>query len=270
MKTVLCIPQWQGGADRVTLEGARELRRLYPLCGEAPAVSVEEDSTLEKRNGIIGFDVLRRQMTAAKAMLQKSGADSVFAFGGGCDADVPVISWLNERYGGELTILWLDAHGDLNAPWESETALFYGMPLRSLTVPDCFGLLENSLPLLSSQIVHIGGRDFDEPEIRFMRETQLLRLSAEQLREGGGRLALSALPEDRPVYVHLDLDVLDPHVFPHTPLPVPDGLGERELFDLLEAVKGRLVGLGLYEYKPTGKELPLIGRLLDFGLAVGE
>ena len=74
MKTVLCFPQWQGGADRVTLEGARELRRLYPFCGRAPAVPVEEDSALEKQNGIIGFDVLRRQMAAAKAILQNSGA----------------------------------------------------------------------------------------------------------------------------------------------------------------------------------------------------
>ncbi|WP_368501527.1 arginase family protein [Phascolarctobacterium sp.] len=56
----------------------------------------------------------------------------MFSVGGGCDADVPVIAYLNKKYGGKLTVLWLDAHGDLNSPQESQTGLFYGMPARTL------------------------------------------------------------------------------------------------------------------------------------------
>lgn len=36
------------------------------------------------------------------------------------------------------------------------------MPLRSVMDDFCFGLLENPFPLSPSQIIHIGGMDFDE------------------------------------------------------------------------------------------------------------
>ena len=42
-----------------------------------------------------------------------------------------------------------------------------------------------------------------------------------------------------PVYVHLDLDVLDPEDFP-AQFPAPGGLRPDKLYDLLEAVAGRL------------------------------
>ena len=38
-----------------------------------------------------------------------------------------------------------------------------------------------------------------------------------------------------PVYVHLDLDVLDPEIFPAR-FPAPGGFAPEKLFDLLEAV----------------------------------
>ena len=74
--------------------------------------------------------------------------DKLFTLGGGCDADVPCLLYLNEEYRGDLTVIWFDAHGDLNTPEESATSLFYGMPLRSLMDVKCFGLLENSLGIV--------------------------------------------------------------------------------------------------------------------------
>ncbi|MBQ3335034.1 MAG: arginase family protein [Eubacteriaceae bacterium] len=69
---------------------------------------------------------------------------------------------------GDLTILWLDAYGDLNTPGESAASLFYGMPLRALMDELCFGLLENRYPLTPPQVIHVGGRDFDEAESAFI------------------------------------------------------------------------------------------------------
>ncbi len=94
----------------------------------------------------------------------------IFSIGGGCDADVPVISHLNKLYDGNLFVLWLDAHGDLNSPEESKTGLFYGMPARILIdgrdiFPD---IIER--PLMPHQIIHIGGRDFDKPELGYIKK----------------------------------------------------------------------------------------------------
>ena len=99
-----------------------------------------------------GFDVLYRQMQSAYERLREDAPDKVFILGGGCDADVPVIVYLSEKYQSDLTIIWLDAHGDLNTPGESASSLFYGVPLRSIMDEQCFGLLRNRRPLSISQI----------------------------------------------------------------------------------------------------------------------
>ena len=101
-------------------------------------------------------------------LLTEDAPDRLFTLGGGCDADVPGIVYMNEKYHGELTVLWLDAHGDLNTPGTSSSALFYGMPLRSVMHESCFGLLENRLPLRATQVIHIGGRDLDTAEEAFL------------------------------------------------------------------------------------------------------
>ena len=99
-------------------------------------------------------------MQSAYERLREDAPDKVFILGGGCDADVPVIVYLSEKYQSDLTIIWLDAHGDLITPGESASSLFYGVPLRSIMDEQCFGLLRNRRPLSISQVIHIGGRDF--------------------------------------------------------------------------------------------------------------
>jgi arginase len=42
------------------------------------------------------------------------------------------ISYLNKLYGGDLAVVWFDAHGDLNSPATSVSQNFHGMPLRCL------------------------------------------------------------------------------------------------------------------------------------------
>lgn len=105
-------------------------------------------------------------MQSAYERLREDAPDKVFILGGGCDADVPVIVYLSEKYQSDLTIIWLDAHGDLNTPGESASSLFYGVPLRSIMDEQCFGLLRKRRPLSISQVIHIGGRDFDEAEAK--------------------------------------------------------------------------------------------------------
>jgi arginase len=85
-------------------------------------------------------------MQSAYERLREDAPDKVFILGGGCDADVPVIVYLSEKYQSDLTIIWLDAHGDLNTPGESASSLFYGVPLRSIMDEQCFGLLRKTAP----------------------------------------------------------------------------------------------------------------------------
>ena len=67
------------------------------------------------------------------------------------------------------------------------------------------------------------------------------------------------------IYVHLDLDVIDPRDFPDIPLPVDNGLSGEEVYDILAAASDKLVGLGIYEYASSGKGNALVEKLIRFG-----
>jgi arginase family enzyme len=58
------------------------------------------------------------------------------------------------------------------------------------------------------------------------------------------------------VYIHIDLDVLEPDVFGSVGAPEPGGLLPAELIDQVAALAERfeIVGLGLTEYEPTRPE----------------
>ncbi len=60
------------------------------------------------------------------------------------------------------------------------------------------------------------------------------------------------LPDGAPLYVHLDLDVLDPKVLPAVAVPEPDGLDLVSLVDVINQLqaRGKLVGVGVTEYVP--------------------
>jgi arginase len=271
VKEILVNGQWQGGSDLVTLDGAKEITKLYltsldyvilPVCTDLSDMEV-------KQNGIRGFNVLRRQIQFAYKHLQEHAPDKVFVLGGGCDADVPIIVYFSEKYQSNLTVIWLDAHGDLNTPGESASSLFYGMPLRSVMDDQCFGLLRNRCPLSISQVIHIGGRDLDEAESVFIKETGMAAYSVQNIRSDSDLIhrITEGIYSDH-IYVHLDLDVIDPREFPNTPLPVDDGLSGKEVFDILTAAFDRLVGLGIYEYAPSGVRNALIEKLIQFGTAL--
>ncbi len=55
------------------------------------------------------------------------------------------------------------------------------------------------------------------------------------------------------IYVHIDLDVLDPTEFPYVPLPAAGGLKNNTLLELLKRLREefKIVGLGLLEYSPS-------------------
>ena len=79
--------------------------------------------------------------------------------------------------------------------------------------------------------------------------------------------ALEALA-DHPVYVTVDLDVLDPSIFPGTGAPEAGGVGFMDLLDaILKACKAlQIVGCDVNElcpsYDPTGVSTAVAGKII--------
>jgi agmatinase len=65
----------------------------------------------------------------------------------------------------------------------------------------------------------------------------------------GGRKALRKIPEDIPLYVSVDIDVVDPLYAPHTGTPCPGGVTVADLASLISAIARtrRVIGLDLME-----------------------
>lgn len=265
---VLTNGQWQGGGEDSTLKGSELLtalcRQSYPECSYFK-VAIDTVPQTEKENHIVGYYPIIRQSLQAKAVLTEQQPETLFTIGGGCDADLPSIAYLNERYHGDLTVFWFDAHGDLNSPDESESGLFYGMPARILMQPEYDFMSLIPVPVKTQNWVQLGGRDFDSGETAFIKRNEISFFDVNAAAGDSIENRIRSM-SGKPAYIHFDLDVLDPLEFSDTPLPVLGGMRINRALEIMQMIKEHmnLVGLGLFEYKPNEKSNPVIQSILDF------
>ena len=158
------------------------------------------------------------------------------------------------RYRPEARVLWLDAHGDFNAPSTTPSGFLGGMCLGGACGQWDTGLAE---PIPPERVVLAGVRDLDTAERELLERSPVTVIGASAIET---LVAVKNALDSAPVYIHLDLDVLDPESFP-AQFPAPGGLGPDKLFDLLESVSEdcELVGLEITafeapEYEPELRE----------------
>jgi arginase len=153
------------------------------------------------------------------------------------------------RHRPDARVLWLDAHADFNAPDTTTSGFLGGMCLAGACGVWDAGFGET---IGSGRVVLAGVRDLDGGERRLLERSDatVIGASLETL-----VFAQNAL-DRAPVYLHLDLDVLDPKSFP-AQFPAPNGLEPDKLYDLLEAVAGEcpLVGVEVTAFEAPEDEL---------------
>ena len=148
---------------------------------------------------------------------------------------------------GPLAVLHFDAHLDT---WDTlhGASIWHGSPFRRAAE-------EGLLDLEHCQHVGIRGGVYDPSELEddaragfaLIRSEDFSRRSAEdiadQVRERLG---------PGPVYISVDIDVLDPAFAPGTGSPEVAGISTREMFDVLRLLRGlRIVGADVVEVAPA-------------------
>lgn len=266
-KLNLFFPQWQGsGPDLSPYHGGIELKKYLspPLKFEEIEVSTAPASAT--KNLIFGYHDLLRQMAEAFKVIDRFKPQTMFTLGGGCDAGAMSIAYLNSLYKDNFTLIWFDGHGDLNTPQSSPTSFFYGMPVRHLLGGGDQRIVSMFPSVLKKeQVVMAGSRDLDPGEIEFIKDAPIKVVSVEELEKGPESLlsavknaVSSAKNPDEPqnIYIHIDLDVLDPELFSNTPIPTPNGIKPETLLSSIERLNEEFnpVGLGLFEYSPAERE----------------
>jgi arginase len=138
----------------------------------------------------------------------------------------------------EARILWLDAHGDYNTPDTSGSGYLGGMCLAAATGEWDAGLGE-TVP--AERVVLAGIRDLDPGERELLERSAATVIGASTVET---LVAAKNALDGAPIFVHLDLDVIDPEHFPAA-VPAPGGLHPDKLYDLMDSVleDSELLGL---------------------------
>jgi arginase len=263
----LLVPLWQGGDDERLRPGAEALGRLTPSAPVRHLVPVPlAGSGLDR--SVLHRLALDEAFRAQLELLGREDPERLLTLGGDCSVEVASISHLSGRHGPRLFVLWIDAHADLNNPGSSPSGTAHGMPLRLLLDGDqegSFPSLPGRDPLLTpQQVALVGTRDLDEPEADFIRDHHVTVLDVATL--SGSPAALADLPPvGAAVYVHVDLDVIDPLALPAVAVPTPGGLSPDVLAQALETLRQRhdIVGVGITEYLPQlGHDRSVLDQVL--------
>ncbi|MDD3713192.1 MAG: agmatinase [Candidatus Izemoplasmatales bacterium] len=147
----------------------------------------------------------------------------------------PVVKALMEKYP-NLHIIHLDAHTDLRDE-------FLGRKLSHATViRRCYDILGDG------KIFQFGIRSGDKHEFDFAKNghTFMQKFNFEGLEDVIEKI------KDKPVYITIDLDVLDPAVFPGTGTPEPGGMTFKDLLNAMKSFEklNNVVGADLVELAP--------------------
>lgn len=171
-----------------------------------------------------------------------------FGLGGEHLVTYPVIRAYVEKYP-DLGVLHFDAHADLRDDYLGEK-LSHATVLRRVT--DLIG---------PERLVQIGIRSGPQEEFAWMRQNGTLLESQDDIARGLSRLA------GRPVFLTIDLDVLDPSIMSGTGTPEPGGMDFSTFVSWLTQFSGlNYVGADVVElaphYDPTGVSTAVAAKVV--------
>lgn len=276
--TFVVVPLWQGSVSARAMslaDGATAIQGDLPSAVTV-AVEVPVEAGDSLGTGVHRYSALRRVRERTEEAL--AGApDWALTIGGDCSVSVGAVAHASRRTGGDLAVLWLDAQPDLNTPESSPSGGFGGMTLRAIMGDGAEGLALGKETRVDAGRLVLGGiRAIDDEEQHFIDEQEVTVLTVDDLSDPA--VVIGALEQTGAanVFVHVDLDVLDPSAIAGLSYPMPFGVDAGALAALLRAVSARfpLAGATIAGFAPAtpdaaSDDLPTILRLVG-ALTSGE
>jgi arginase len=158
----------------------------------------------------------------------------------------------------DVSVIWVDAHGDFNTEETTPSGNIHGMVLAALA-----GLGQSQLvnfggwtpKIDASKLVIVGARALDPGEQALLRKHHIHVFTMSEIDEQGmHRVMQQALEitDDSPIHLSLDLDALDPQEAPGVGTPVRGGLSYREAHLVMEHIcdSRRLISMDVVEVNP--------------------
>lgn len=171
-------------------------------------------------------------------------------------------------------MLWLDAHPDLNTPETTRSGSLGGMPVAVATGRALHVMRQDAKldPPLSDRHVVMGGVRLTDPlEQHLLDTSQIEQLTVDDLRRRSPAVWTQLDRLDRisdKLYIHIDLDVLDPREVMAHGNKVPGGPSSEELAALFEEIFRRYPkasAIGFATIPPTdegGLSIAAVNRMI--------
>lgn len=264
----LIYPQWQGGmvdhwmpdipaedASRGYYLGAQLLNFLAPESSqetiEIPVSLDINDRQTDK--GVSARRVILKQTKAALEKLRETNPEKIVTLGGECSVSVVPFTFLAGKYPDDVAIVWIDAHPDVNLPYDN----YKGYHAMALTA--CLGMgdeeIIRTLPgrYDASRALIVGVRSWDDGMKERQKELGIKGLSPEEVAEDSSAILewLKSTGVSK-VVIHFDLDVLNPAEIIAGVGVEPDGMKINEAVRVINDIASEydLVGLTVAEPMP--------------------
>lgn len=177
---------------------------------------------------------------------------------GNCNSCLGTAAGLGPRRG--LGVVWFDAHGDFDTPKDNRSGFLDVMALSTLTGA-CWEALRRSIPgfreIAEQDVILVGVRDLEPHQHARIEGSRVQALFGDAIRWSSVEDVLEPALTDlraraETVYLHVDLDVLDPSEGRANEYAAPGGLSLAELERSIRLVgsRVRVAGAAMTAYDP--------------------
>jgi agmatinase len=184
-----------------------------------------------------------QRITDQLGQVLRSGVRPV-CVGGDHSILLPILRAIHRQFG-PVGFIQLDAHGDT---WSG----YFGSP-HSHGTPVKYAIEEGLIDKDHALQIGLRGQVYSDADFDFAHKHGIQIVTSEEFHRVGVELAKRHLKKfgARPVYVTLDIDVVDPAFAPGTGTPQVGGLSSAQILELVRVLKGlKLVGCDLVEVSP--------------------
>ncbi len=232
MARFLVVPQWQGSPSAramLLVDGASA------IAGDLPRnATVVLDVPLEAGESL-GTRVHRlSSLQRIRSMIADNVTTDTIVIGGDCSVTVAALSALDRD---DLALVWCDAHPDLHTDETSPSGAFSGMALRAV-LGEGEPQLALSPGLADDRVIVVGARVIDDAEQQPL--DRLTQLSVDDLDDPGALASAVAETGADRVWVHIDVDVLDPAEIAGVSTAAPFGATAAALASAIRALRERV------------------------------
>ncbi len=167
---------------------------------------------------------------------------SPISLGGDHSITYPIVRALARKFP-DLSVVHFDAHPDLYDSYQGN---------RNSHASPFARIMEQKLV---KRLVQVGIRTFTADQREQVRKFGVETIEMHQLRDS------LQLEFDSPVYISFDIDALDPAFAPGVSHREPGGLTTRQAIDLIQRLRGKVVGADIVEFNPRMDPLHITGTV---------